>query len=138
MGFPPGTEDGDAAEKFDISCNDPAGEDLVDPVKRRAHVPALEWACAGVLSQAWPREKQEFANTASRIAKATVERLRAEGRTQEADAPDALRACFRAHRPGAEPHELGVLAVGATDEERLRFSLNDKTPTCPKFAAPSS
>jgi WD40 repeat protein len=30
------------------------------------------------------------------------------------------------------------IARDFTDEERLRFSLNDKTPTCPKFAAPSS
>jgi hypothetical protein len=46
----------------------------------------LRWATVGILSQAWPAELAEIELTASRIAKATLERLSSEGKTAERDA----------------------------------------------------
>ena len=47
---------------------------------------ALQWACAGVLQHTWPANQQELPARASRLAKATVEKLRAAGEQQAADA----------------------------------------------------
>jgi hypothetical protein len=46
----------------------------------------IRWATVGILSQAWPTSMAEFELTASRVAKATLERLATEGRTAERDA----------------------------------------------------
>ncbi|MCI0333714.1 MAG: VWA domain-containing protein [Planctomycetes bacterium] len=46
----------------------------------------LRWATVGILSQAWPTELAEIELTASRIAKATLERLSSEGKVAERDA----------------------------------------------------
>jgi hypothetical protein len=43
----------------------------------------VRWATVGILSQAWPTELAEIELTASRIAKATLERLAREGKTAE-------------------------------------------------------
>ena len=52
-------------------CNDVAG---------------VRWATVGILSQAWPANMAEIEITASRVAKATLERLASEGRDAERDA----------------------------------------------------
>ncbi|HEX3600008.1 MAG TPA: hypothetical protein VHU84_07680 [Lacipirellulaceae bacterium] len=46
----------------------------------------IRWATVGILSQAWPTNMAEIELTASRVAKATLERLATEGRTAERDA----------------------------------------------------
>jgi hypothetical protein len=46
----------------------------------------VRWATVGILSQAWPAELAEIELTASRIAKATLERLSSEGKKAERDA----------------------------------------------------
>jgi hypothetical protein len=47
---------------------------------------ALQWACAGVLRHTWPANQQDLAARASRLAKATVEKLRSAGDASAADA----------------------------------------------------
>ena len=49
-------------------------------------VAGIRWATIGILSQAWPTHMAEIELTASRVAKATLERLGSEGRTDERDA----------------------------------------------------
>jgi hypothetical protein len=49
-------------------------------------VAGIRWATIGILSQAWPTNMAEIELTASRVAKATLERLASEGRTAEHDA----------------------------------------------------
>jgi hypothetical protein len=46
----------------------------------------VQWATAGILSQAWPTDLAEFELSASRIARAVLERLTSEGRIEERDA----------------------------------------------------
>jgi hypothetical protein len=46
----------------------------------------VQWATVGILSQAWPKEMAEIELTASRIARATLERLASEGRDSEREA----------------------------------------------------
>jgi hypothetical protein len=46
----------------------------------------IRWATVGILSQAWPAELAEIELTASRVAKATLERLSSEGKTAEHEA----------------------------------------------------
>jgi hypothetical protein len=54
--------------------------------ERSEDVAGIRWATLGILSQAWPTELAEIELTASRIAKATLEQLAKEGRTEERDA----------------------------------------------------
>jgi hypothetical protein len=49
----------------------------------------IEWACVGLLSQAWPNEHRAIGENAYRVGKATYERLLAAGRKAEAEAFDA-------------------------------------------------
>ncbi|NBW97909.1 MAG: hypothetical protein EBR28_14595, partial [Planctomycetia bacterium] len=51
---------------------------------RTDDVAALRWACAGVLSHDWPADQQDVASRAARLAKATIEKLRQEGKAEEA------------------------------------------------------
>jgi tetratricopeptide (TPR) repeat protein len=46
----------------------------------------VRWATVGILSQAWPKELAEIEFTASRVAKATLERLASEGKTADHEA----------------------------------------------------
>jgi hypothetical protein len=46
----------------------------------------VQWATVGILSQAWPTDQAEIELTASRVAKATLEQLASEGRTEEREA----------------------------------------------------
>ena len=50
----------------------------------------IQWATAGVLAQAWPDDQAETWRNAYRVATATLEQLRAEKRTSDADAYKAL------------------------------------------------
>ncbi len=46
----------------------------------------IRWAVTGILSQAWPEDQAEVWRTGLRVANATLERLKAENRTSEAQA----------------------------------------------------
>ena len=46
----------------------------------------IQWATVGILSQAWPTELASIELTASRVARATLERLTSEGKTEARDA----------------------------------------------------
>ena len=52
-------------------------------------VEAIQWGCLGILAQAWPADQQQIPERAFRIARATYEQLRSEGRIQEAQVLDA-------------------------------------------------
>jgi hypothetical protein len=54
--------------------------------ERLDDVDGIQWACLGVLSQAWPNNQRHVAEKARRMAVATVYRLRKEGRVDEAKA----------------------------------------------------
>jgi hypothetical protein len=45
----------------------------------------LEWACVGVMGQAWPDDKLNFVQKARHLAAATIEQLKKENRTSEAE-----------------------------------------------------
>jgi len=57
--------------------------------KRLNDVRAIQWACVGILSQAWSGEQRDLADQAFRIGKATYAQLLAEGKKAEAEAFDA-------------------------------------------------
>jgi hypothetical protein len=57
--------------------------------QRLNDVQAIEWACVGILSQAWNGEQRELADRAFRIGKATYAQLLAEGKKSEAETFDA-------------------------------------------------
>ena len=65
----------------------------------------IEWATVGILSQGWPANQSEIWKTARRVAKATLEELRAEKRDQGGGQvrglalKAALRARLRRQRP---------------------------------------
>ncbi|MCY2988149.1 MAG: hypothetical protein NTY19_09840 [Planctomycetota bacterium] len=45
----------------------------------------IQWACVGILSQAWPQDEQQLEQSATRIARATYEQLVADKQTAEAE-----------------------------------------------------
>jgi hypothetical protein len=49
-------------------------------------VEAIQWACVGILSQAWTGAEQATAERAMRIAKATHQQLQSDGKKAQADA----------------------------------------------------
>jgi tetratricopeptide (TPR) repeat protein len=53
---------------------------------RTDDIAALRWACAGVLAHEWPADQQDVAARATRLAKATIEKLRTAGKAEEAAA----------------------------------------------------
>jgi tetratricopeptide (TPR) repeat protein len=54
--------------------------------ERSDDLAGIRWATIGILSQAWPSELAEIELTASRIAKATLQRLASEGKKAEHEA----------------------------------------------------
>ena len=52
---------------------------------RLESVDDIEWACVGILSQAWPKRDRAIEESAYRTALATIEKLTADGKTEEAD-----------------------------------------------------
>jgi hypothetical protein len=49
-------------------------------------VPGIQWAAAGILSQAWPENQKHVWLKGYRVARATLDRLTSEGRTEEVKA----------------------------------------------------
>ena len=70
---------------------------IIDPVRTEPYVLGLKlanrlesiddikWACLGILSQAWPKREHPIEESAYRTALATVEKLEADGKVDEAD-----------------------------------------------------
>ena len=52
---------------------------------RLESTPDIEWACLGILSQAWPKRQHQIEDSAYHTALATLERLKKEGKTDEAE-----------------------------------------------------
>ena len=46
---------------------------------------SLRWTCAGVLAQEWPLSQKDIATRAARLAKSTVEKLKSEGKKDQAE-----------------------------------------------------
>jgi uncharacterized membrane protein YgcG len=57
--------------------------------QRLDDIDAIQWSCVGLLRQAWPDDQREIGENAYRVAKATYERLLAEGRKDDAASFDA-------------------------------------------------
>ncbi|HKD35970.1 MAG TPA: hypothetical protein VKB78_04190, partial [Pirellulales bacterium] len=53
--------------------------------ERLKDIGGLEWACVGVMSQAWPDDKLNVVQKARHVAAATIEQLKKENRASEAD-----------------------------------------------------
>ena len=51
---------------------------------RMESISDIEWACVGILSQAWPKHDRPIEESAYRMALATIEKLAADGNTDEA------------------------------------------------------
>jgi hypothetical protein len=64
---------------------------------REEDAAALRWACPGVLAHEWPADQREIVKRATRLAKAAVDRLGADGKSDEAAAfqADVDRALVR-------------------------------------------
>jgi hypothetical protein len=57
--------------------------------QRLGDLEGVQWATLGILGQAWSGQEAEIWNHALRVAKATLDQLRAEGRVREAEAYQA-------------------------------------------------
>ncbi len=53
--------------------------------ERSENLAGIQWATVGILSQAWPKDQAVIQETASRVAKATIEQLDKAGKTAERD-----------------------------------------------------
>jgi tetratricopeptide (TPR) repeat protein len=53
--------------------------------QRLEDVEAIQWACLGLLRQAWPEDQKKIQETAMRVTRATYEQLLAANRREEAD-----------------------------------------------------
>jgi len=53
--------------------------------QRLDDIQAIQWACVGILGQAWPQDQQAIQQTAARVTRATYERLLADNRREEAE-----------------------------------------------------
>jgi hypothetical protein len=52
---------------------------------RLESVDDIEWGCLGILSQAWPKREHPIEESAYRTALATIEKLEADGKNEQAD-----------------------------------------------------
>ena len=94
-------------------CNDVAG---------------IRWATVGILSQAWPANMAEIELTASRVAKATLERLASEGKM-----PSAKR--FSKQLQEAVVRDC-VVRVSWTGDADIDVSVEEPTGTTCSLAEP--
>lgn len=94
-------------------CNDTAG---------------IRWATLGILSQAWPAKMAEIELTASRVAKATLERLASEGK-------DAEREAFLKELQEAVVRDC-VVRVSWTGEADIDVSVDEPTGTTCSISEP--
>jgi hypothetical protein len=93
-------------------------------------VQAIEWACVGILSQAWSSEQRELADRAFRIGKATYAQLLAEGKKSEAEAFDtAVRK--------AQERDC-VVVVNWTGDADVDLSVEEPSGTVVSQRAPRS
>ena len=51
---------------------------------RMESMPDVQWACLGILGQAWPKRQKQIEDTAYRTALATIKQLEQAGKTDEA------------------------------------------------------
>lgn len=98
--------------------------------QRLNDVQAIQWACVGILSQAWSGEQSELAERAFRIGKATYEQLLAEGRKSEADA-------FNTAVAQAQQRDC-VVTVTWTGEADIDLTVEEPTGTVVSQRQPRS
>jgi hypothetical protein len=51
--------------------------------QRADDLEGIRWATVGILRQAWPKDREQIAHNAVRVAEATLAKLKSDGRTQE-------------------------------------------------------
>jgi tetratricopeptide (TPR) repeat protein len=76
--------------------------------KRLNDSEGIQWTTVGILGKAWPATQAEIRNTAVRLAKATLDDLRAKNRTREAD-------CFEAALDAAVARDVAVIVSWTGD-----------------------
>jgi hypothetical protein len=85
----------------DLARNDPYRPEPYVSGLRSAQaindIDGIQWACVGMLNQQWAREQRDVADTARRVAEATLKELRDQHLTAEADRFEAAckAACQR-------------------------------------------
>ena len=97
---------------------------------RTEDVDALRWACPGVLAHDWPAGQQAVATRAARLAKATIERLRAAGQTDEATA-------FQAAVDRAFVRDL-VIDLAWTGDADIDIAVQEPAGTVCSISSPRS
>jgi len=93
-------------------------------------VVALRWACPGVLAHEWPASQREVAVRAARLAKATIDRLKTEGRAADADA-------FQAAVDAALVRDI-VIDVSWTGDADIDIAVQEPTGSVCSVSAPRS
>jgi hypothetical protein len=92
----------------------------------------IMWACKGILRQAWPIDQQSMAEHAFRVARATFEKMKTEGRQEQAErfekevAQAMVRDCvIRITWTGEADLDLYVEEPGGT----ICSAMNPRTPS---------
>ena len=73
------------ASELDPTSSEPYAAGL-RLAQRLDDLPGIQWAVAGILSQAWPNDQKEIWDTAYRVASSTLDRLQSEHKKKEAKA----------------------------------------------------
>ncbi|MEX2026065.1 MAG: hypothetical protein WEH44_02175 [Pirellulaceae bacterium] len=89
--------------------------------ERTGDLDAIRWACTGVLSRAWTDDKLEVIHSARHLATATLDRLRKEKKTDEAER-------FEAALNEASIRDL-VVRVSWTGEADIDLAVEEPTGT---------
>jgi len=117
-----------------IARNDPTNREAyalaMTVAARTDDIGALRWACPGVLAYDWPAGQQEVATRAARLAKATIERLRSDGRADDA-------AAFRAAVDRALIRDV-VIDISWTGDADVDIAVQEPVGTVCEIASPRS
>jgi hypothetical protein len=96
--------------------------------QRLEDLDAIQWACTGVLSQAWEKDKIEIVQAARHLAISTPERLRKENREEEAKQ-------FEAALNDALSRDL-IVRVSWTGDADVDLSVEEPTGTVCSLRSP--
>ena len=93
-------------------------------------IETLRWACPGVLLHEWPAAQQDVATRAGRLAKATIDRLRSAGRTDDATA-------FQADVDAALVRDI-MIDLSWTGDADIDVAVREPTGTVCALSSPRS
>jgi tetratricopeptide (TPR) repeat protein/uncharacterized membrane protein YgcG len=96
--------------------------------QRLNNIDGIRWACLGVLSQAWPNDKKEIAQSARFAADALLEKLRGQGQMSQADE-------FRKQLDEAQARDC-VVKVTWTGDADIDLTVQEPTGAVCTFSNP--